>query len=343
MIDFLTVAQQKELRKTKRYFLLLAFLIIITLIISLNVGVSKLTFNELWQTLLGNGTAKHKLVLFDFRLPRMTLSLLVGAGLAASGCVLQGITKNDLADPGILGINAGAGLFVLITLTLFPVTTSLSIFTMPILAFIGSIITAFLIYILSYKKGQGIHPVRLLLTGIAIATGISSVMIVLSLHVSSEHYQFVANWLTGSIWGTDWPYVIAVLPFILFFFAYLFYKVQILNMIQLGDELAITFGVRLERERRLLLIIASGLAGASVAVGGGIAFIGLIAPHIARQLVGNDYKYLIGATALVGAWLVLFSDMLGRTILQPAEIPVGIVVAVVGAPYFMYLLIRSKS
>lgn len=342
MNDFLTTGQRKELRKTKKFVLLLVVLIIITFIISLNVGVSKLTLHELWQTLLGNGTAKQKLVLFDFRLPRMTLSLLIGAGLAASGCVLQGITNNDLADPGILGINAGAGLFVLITLTLFPVTTSLSIFTMPILAFIGSIITALSIYTLAYKRGQGIKPVRLLLTGIAIATGISSVMIVLSLRVSSEHYQFVANWLTGSIWGTDWSYVLAVLPFILLFFLYLSYKSRILNMIQLGDELAMTLGVQLERERRLLLVAAAGLAGASVAVGGGIAFIGLIAPHIARQLVGNDYKYLIGATALVGAWLVLFSDMLGRAILQPAEIPVGIVVAIIGTPYFMYLLIYSK-
>lgn len=343
MNNLLTSGQLKERRKNNTFLIVLMFLIIATFIISLNVGVSKLTLSELWQTLLGNGTAKHKLVLFDFRLPRMTLSLLIGAGLAASGCVLQGITKNDLADPGILGINAGAGLFVLITLTLFPVTTSLSIFTMPILAFIGSIITALLIYILAYKKGQGIKPVRLLLTGIAIATGISSVMVVLSLRVSSEHYQFVANWLTGSIWGTDWPYVIAVLPFILIFIAYLCYKIRILNMILLGDELAITFGVRLERERRLLLVAASGLAGASVAVGGGIAFIGLIAPHIARQLVGNDFKYLLGGSALVGAWLVLFSDMLGRAVLQPAEIPVGIVVAIIGAPYFMYLLLRSKS
>lgn len=343
MINFLTAGQRKEIVKTKRFFLLLAVLIIMTFIISLNVGVSKLTLNELWQTLLGNGTAKQQLVLFHFRLPRMTLSLLIGAGLAASGCVLQGITKNDLADPGILGINAGAGLFVLITLTVFPATTGLTIFTMPILAFIGSIITALLIYILSYKKGQGIKPVRLLLTGIAIATGISSVMVVLSLRVSSEHYQFVANWLTGSIWGTDWPYVIAVIPFIVLFIAYLLYKVRVLNMFQLGDELAITFGVQLERERRLLLVAASGLAGASVAVGGGIAFVGLIAPHIARRLVGNDYKYLMSASALVGAWLVLFSDMLGRGILPPAEIPVGIVVAIIGAPYFMYLLMRSKS
>lgn len=343
MNNYLTAGQRKEKLRMKQFYLLLVVLIIVTFLFSMNTGVSKLTVNELWQTLLGNGTAKQELVLFQFRLPRMTLSLLIGAGLATSGCVLQGITKNDLADPGILGINAGAGLFVLLTLTFSPVTTSLSIFTMPVLAFIGSILTALVIYILAYKKGQGIKPVRLLLTGIAIATGISSVMIVLSLRVSSEHYQFVANWLTGSIWRTDWSYVIAVLPFILLFLTYILYKVRILNLFQLGDELVVTFGIRLERERQLLLIAASGLAGASVAVGGGIAFIGLIAPHIARQLVGNDYKYLIGASALVGAWLVLFSDMLGRAILQPAEIPVGIVVAIIGAPYFMYLLMRSKS
>lgn len=335
--------EQKKNRKNTVVLFIIGILIIIAFIISMNTGFIRLSPIEVVQTLFGAGTEKQHLILFDFRLPRIVISVLVGAGLAVSGCIMQGISRNALADPGILGINAGAGLAVMLFISFFPTTTAAPVYLLPVLALIGAGLTATLIYILAYKKGEGLSPTRLLLTGIAVAAGISAAMIVLTLRLSPENYQFVATWLAGSIWGSNWKFVLALLPWILVLLPFVFYKARVLNVLNLGEQMAIGLGTDIERERLALLAAAVGLAGACVAVSGGIGFVGLIGPHLARRLVGSKHEFLLPASALTGALLLIVADTIGRWILQPSEIPTGIVVAIIGAPYFLYLLARSKA
>ncbi|MBT2760067.1 iron ABC transporter permease [Paenibacillus sp. ISL-20] len=321
----------------------LAALIVLVFLISMNTGVIRLSPLEVIKTLFGSGTDKQELVLFEFRLPRIVISLLIGAGLAISGCVMQGISRNELADPGILGINAGAGLMVMLFISFFPSTTAAPVYLLPVLALIGASLTAALICVLAYKKNQGFKPTGLLLTGIAVAAGISAAMIVLTLRLSPEKYQFVATWLAGSIWGSSWKFVLALLPWILVFLPFVMYKAQVMNVLNLGESMATGLGASVTREQLKLLAAAVGLAASCVAVSGGIGFVGLIAPHLSRRLVGAKHQMLLPVTALVGALLVITADTLGRWIIQPSEIPTGIVVAVIGAPYFLYLLSRTRA
>ncbi|MGV3290151.1 FecCD family ABC transporter permease [Bacillus wiedmannii] len=321
---------------------MLAVLIVVTFVISMNTGHIRLAPMELIQTLFGNGTAQQDLILFEFRLPRIVVSVLVGASLAVSGCIMQGFSRNALADPGILGINAGAGLIVILYVAMFQTETISSVMLLPVLAWVGAGITAAVIYALSYKRGEGLSPTRLLLTGIAVAALISAATIVLTLRLSPEKYQFVATWMAGSIWASNWKFVISILPFIMLLLPFVIYKARVLNVLNLGDQVALGLGVSVEKERRLLLAAAVGLAGSAVSVSGGIGFVGLIAPHLMRRLVGPKHQYLIPGAALAGALLVLMADTIGRWIIQPSEIPAGIVVAVIGAPYFLYLLARSR-
>ncbi|UED80809.1 iron ABC transporter permease [Lysinibacillus sp. CD3-6] len=341
--DFLTQNQQNVRRKNFLIIATLIVLIVVTFVMSMNTGVIKLTPMEVIRTLFGQGDAQQQLILFQFRLPRIVIGVLVGMGLAIAGAVLQGISKNALADPGILGINAGAGLAVMLYISFFPTTKSVPIYLLPVLAFIGAGLTAVLIYSLSFKRHEGITPMRLILTGVAVAAGISSAMIVLTLRLTPENYQFVATWLAGSIWGSNWRFVLSLLPWLLIFLPFIYMKSRVLNILNLGEVTSIGLGASIEKERRWLLAASVGLAGASVSVSGGIGFVGLIAPHLARQLVGANHQFLLPTSALLGGFLVLLADTVGRSILEPSEIPAGIVVAVFGAPYFLFLLARLKE
>ncbi|WP_145037885.1 iron ABC transporter permease [Paenibacillus sp. Y412MC10] len=338
-----TMHERKGRKRKIMTLSVLGALIILVFLISMNTGVIRLSPLEVIKTLFGGGTDKQELVLFEFRLPRIVISLLIGAGLAISGCVMQGISRNELADPGILGINAGAGLMVMLFISFFPSTAAAPVFLLPVLALIGAGGTAALICVLAYKKNQGFKPTGLLLTGIAVAAGISAAMIVLTLRLSPEKYQFVATWLAGSIWGSSWKFVLALLPWMLVLLPFVMYKAQVMNVLNLGEPTATGLGASVTREQLKLLAAAVGLAASCVAVSGGIGFVGLIGPHLARRLVGAKHQMLLPVTALVGALLVITADTLGRWIIQPSEIPTGIVVAVIGAPYFLYLLSRTKA
>ncbi|MEK3780020.1 iron ABC transporter permease [Paenibacillus sp. FSL K6-1566] len=337
------IQTQKSRRRNIITLSVLGALIVLVFLISMNTGVIRLSPVEVVTTLFGGGTDKQNLVLFDFRLPRIVISLLIGAGLAVSGCVMQGISRNALADPGILGINAGAGLMVMLFISFFPNTTAAPIYLLPVLALIGAGLTAALICVLAYKKNQGFKPTGLLLTGIAVAAGISAAMIVLTLRLSPEKYQFVAVWLAGSIWGSSWKFVLALLPWILVLLPFVMYKAQVMNVLNLGESMAAGLGASVTKEQLKLLAAAVGLAASCVAVSGGIGFVGLIAPHLGRRLVGAKHQMLLPVTAMIGALLVITADTLSRSILQPSEIPTGIVVAVIGAPYFLYLLSRTRA
>ena len=317
------------------------FLLFLSFLISMNTGYTHLSPADTLRTLFGGGSEKQQLILFEFRLPRIVLSMLSGLGLAVSGCIIQGISRNALADPGVLGINAGAGLMVMLYVLLFGADSMLSIFTLPFLAFVGAGLTAIVIYVLAYKRKEGIAPLRLILTGVAIQAGLSSLTTVLVVRLDERQYTFVSTWQAGSIWGSNWNFVLALLPWLLLLFPYVLYKSRILDVMDLGDEVAFGLGVAVERERRCLLSAAVALAAACVAVSGSISFVGLIAPHLARRLVGVQHAILLPTCALIGALLVSSADTIARVIVQPDELPTGIMVAIIGAPYFLYLLAKS--
>ncbi|MCR8644354.1 iron ABC transporter permease [Paenibacillus sp. N1-5-1-14] len=336
-------SDQRRTRRGIKVMAALSLLVLAVFIMSMNTGFIRLSPLEVIQTLFGMGTDKQELILFDFRLPRIVISILVGAGLAVSGCILQGISRNALADPGILGINAGAGLMVMLFVAFFPSTASAPVYIIPLLAFVGALLTAILIYVLAYKKDEGISPIRLLFNGIAIAAGISALMIVLTLTIDPTKYQFVATWLAGSMWGTNWKYVLSLLPWVAILIPFAIYKARVMNVLNLGDQMASGLGTPIEKERMMLIAVAVGLAGSCVAFSGAIGFVGLIGPHLASRLVGPKHQLLIPTSALVGSLLMIAADTIGRVILQPSEIPTGIIVAIIGAPYFLYLLAKSRG
>ena len=275
---------------------------------------------------------------------KIVLAILVGMGIAISGAILQGLSQNPLADPGIIGINSGAGFAVVLYMFFFRGTTFLtgwaSIFIMPFTALLGAFLAAFLIYVLSWKNGR-VTPVRLLLVGIGINAAFGAGLVIFQMKMEPNDFMKTIVWLAGTIWGTNWTFVWALLPWLLILIPITFYKSRILDVMGLGDQIAIGVGLPIEKERRLLLLISVALAGACVSVGGGITFLGLIAPHIARKLVGPRHIRLLPMTAALGGLLLLSADTIGRVILAPMELPVGIVVSILGAPYFIYLLVKS--
>ncbi len=318
-------------------------LLLLFFVISMNTGYMKLTPLDTLRTLFGGGSAKENLILFDFRLPRIVVSILVGAGLALSGCIIQGVTKNALADPGLLGINAGAGLMVILYVLFFGTKSFLSVFTLPFLALLGAGIAAILIYMLAYKKHEGIAPMRLILTGVAMQAGILALTTLLVVKLEEDQFEFVATWQAGSIWGSNWRFVLALLPWLLLLIPYVLSKARVLDVLNMGDEVAYSLGASVEHERRTLLAAAVALAASCVAVSGNISFVGLLAPHLARRMVGPKHTILIPTCALTGAALVSLADTIARVIVQPAELPAGIVVAIIGAPYFLFLLAKSRQ
>jgi len=335
-----------EKKKKIRYMVTICIflcLIFTTFLLSMDAGLIHLSPIDVLKVLVNHGTSQQELILFDFRLPRIVISLLVGSGLAVSGAILQGITRNSLADPGILGINVGAGLVVVLFISFFSSMQVVPVFALPFAALMGAVLTATLIYILTYKKGQGLSPMRMILIGIAVASGIEAALIVLTIHLDPRQLQFVTIWLAGSIWGTNWNFVLTLLPWILILMPLAFSKARVLNILNLYEDVSKGLGMAIEKERLILLGIAVGLAGSCVAVGGNMGFVGLIGPHLARKLVGPKHQFLLPASALSGSLLLIVADTLARLIVQPSEIPTGILVSIIGAPYFLYLLAKSKA
>lgn len=332
----------KEVIKKQRIIVvILSFLILTTAIISASIGYSSLSFDRLLPTLFGHGTFKEEFVLFSIRLPRIIITILAGMALALSGAILQGITRNDLADPGIIGINAGAGVAISLFFLFSPIQPGSFVYMLPVVAFIGALLTAFFIYIMSYNRKVGLLPVRLVLVGIGFSMALSGLMIVIISSADREKVDFIAKWLAGNIWGADWPFILALLPWLIVLVPFTLYKANKLNILGLNQPVAIGVGVSIEKERIVLLLAAVALAASAVSVTGGIAFIGLMAPHIAKALVGPRHQLFIPVAILIGGWLLLFADTIGRNIVEPSGLPAGVMVALIGGPYFMYLLLKK--
>ena len=316
---------------------ILISLIFITFLVSLNMGSLSIKPVDVLKTLIGQGSKAQEIAIFKLRLPRIVIGILVGTALATSGAILQGVTKNDLADSGILGINSGSALFVVMYIyfmngNVYDGISNLTIFTMPIVALTGAVFAAALIYMLSWNKG--INSSRLLLIGIGVNIAFSSLLTIFQLKFTTQEFNRVMAWTSGSIWGSNWKYVMAILPFILILMFLTIYKSRYLDALNLGDEVSTGLGIEVEKERRKLLIYA-------VVLSGSIGFLGLVAPHIARKLVGPKHSKLIPASALIGTLILLVGDTISRNIIAPMEIPVGIVVAIIGVPYFIYLMLSE--
>ncbi|WP_413372904.1 FecCD family ABC transporter permease [Paenibacillus taichungensis] len=314
--------------------------------ISLTNGAFDISVMDVVKTLLRlDPVHEHDLVIFDFRLPRIVIALLLGLGLGIAGAVIQGIARNPLADPGMLGINAGAGTAMVLFMLLFHGSITgtgwLSIMAMPLFGLVGGLTAVILILWFAQERGQ-LDSQRLILVGIAIGSGFSAITLYLSLKMNPSDFEMATVWLTGSIYNANWRYISAMIPWLVLLIPLLWAKSRVLDVMQLQEASSMGLGVDVHRERKILLLGSVGLVSACVAVSGSIGFVGLIAPHIARRLVGLHHKQVIPISGLVGMAMVVVGDLIGKTVFAPAELPVGIVISIIGVPYFIFLLLKNR-
>jgi iron complex transport system permease protein len=321
---------------------LLTLLLITVAAMALNVGQGEYAIPplEVLKTILGLETDNpdYPFVVNTLRLPRTIVAYLAGVGLAISGTILQGVIRNPLADPSLIGINAGASLAAVALIVLVP---SLPLFALPLSAFGGALAVSVLIYWLAWDKGSS--PIRLILIGVgldAISRALTTLMVTFG-EINSVSQALV--WLAGSVYGRTWEHVWSLLPWLVVLVPLAFVLAKQLNTLNLGDDVARSLGSQVEWQRGLLLLVSVALVGALVATAGTIAFVGLIAPHLGRQLVGPTHEGLIPISALMGGLIVVLADWLGRVLFAPIELPCGVITAAVGAPYFLYLLIRNRK
>lgn len=331
-------------RKRRQPFLIsgLVALVLVLFWLDLNAGYRSMSLQELWGLMTGQASPALRLTIVGFRLPRILMALLVGVGLSASGCLLQGVSRNELADPGVLGINAGAGLMVALFMVLFGQGMQGVSLGIPAAAFLGALATGACVYALAGERTGGPHSARLVLTGIAVASALNAFTIMLLLLMRQDEYGFIAGWLAGNIWGASWENLRLLAPWMAALLLLALYRANALNALGLGQQSAVGLGVNVRRESLTLLAAAVGLSSACVAVGGGISFVGLICPHIARKLAGSRHQILLPVAVLIGAALMLLSDMISRTLIAPHEIPIGVTATVIGTPYFLYLLVNKR-
>ncbi len=333
------------MKKIRNIFLFFIALHIVVALISIVMGSYHMSLHEVVQTFLGHGDKLQEFTIYQSRLPRIILAMIVGCALGTSGSILQSITRNPLAEPGIIGINAGAALFVVLWISAGSTTyyseLPLSKATlMPIFAALGSLLVMGLIYLLANKKG--IQPVRFLLCGIGVNAGINAIITFYQLNMSKGDYNQVLTWTNGSLWGSSWQYIRFTLPIILLLIVIAVCRSRILDVLGLGDDLASSVGVSVQKERVFFLILATLLAAVATSVAGNIAFLALLGPQIAKKLIKNEYRYIIPLSALISAIILIVADILARNLFSPIEIPVGIMVSILGVPYFIYLMLKGK-
>ncbi|MCK7612981.1 FecCD family ABC transporter permease [Roseibium sediminicola] len=287
------------------------------------------------------------IVVMDIRLPRVVLGALVGAALAVSGAVMQGLFRNPLADPGIVGVSAGAGLgaalfIVLGNAVLAPVMALLGIYAVPLAAFGGGLITTLLLYRIGTRGGIT-SVATLLLAGIALGA-LTGAMTGLLVYVADDHQlRDLQFWGLGSLAGSNWDKVLSAAPIILAMLVCVPFLARGLNALTLGEAAASHLGIRVQRLKNLSIVLVAGATGASVAVSGGIGFVGIVVPHLLRLTMGPDHRFLLPAAALLGASMLIAADTLARTIVAPAEMPIGIITAFAGAPFFLWILLRKRG
>lgn len=314
---------------------LLLLLLAAAILLSLSVGSLKLPLSEIISTLWNRPEGVNYQILFNIRLPRILLGAMVGGCFAVAGAILQGVMRNPLASPGIIGVSAGGGLAGIIVMLVLPQFGALLV---PA-AFCGSLATALLVYLLAWKRG--VSPVRLILAGVAVSAMLGAFSSTILLF-NAERAGGILDFSIGSLSARSWHQIRQVGLYMLSAFLAAFSLGGKLNILALGDEVAIGLGLKTERVRFLLIATAALLAASAVSVAGLLGFVGLIAPHIMRMLIGSDNRFLLPASALFGALMVVSCDTIGRLVMDPSELPVGIIMALMGPPFFLWLLRRHR-
>lgn len=325
------------------------------IILSSCIGAVKISLAELFS-IFANKTGMSDLVnfhpqqaavLLNIRLPRVALGLLIGAGLGISGAAIQGLFRNPLAEPGLIGISSGATLFAVLMIVmevqLFKkLTGAIGLYALSVAAFTGACITTLIVYRLSIRNGKTVVT-TLLLSGIAINALSGAFTGLLTYIASDEQLRTITFWSLGSLGGASWATVEGILPFILIPLLGLPFLAKSLNALALGDAQALHMGVDILIVKRIIIVLATIAVGAAVAVAGTIGFIGLIVPHILRMSCSADHRLVIPGSAILGAALLTLADLLARTIVTPAELPIGILTAMIGTPVFLYIIITDRN
>ena len=315
------------------FYVLTLSLMVLLFGLSIRLGTYTLSFEEIWAAFQPDD--KNYFTLMEYRLPRAVLAILLGGALAISGVLVQSVVRNPLASPDILGINNAAGLVAVSVLMFLP---NLAFYWMPIFAFLGGVLSFVILWIVC---GFNFRPIKMAIIGVALS----------ALWAAISHYLMLTNpveintamlWLTGSLWGRSWSYLNVVLPWLVVLLPLPFIFCRDLDTLGLGENKASTLGVTVNKVQISVLVLAVALSTTAVAICGPIAFLGLVAPHLARRLVGGRHRTLLPAALIIGALLLQLSDILARVIDPPTELPAGILTAIIGAPYFFYLLMRTK-
>ena len=312
-------------------WLILLIALVLLSLVAINVGSAGYSIPQILSALFSPEKSTVKVVVVNLRLPRLILALLIGASLSASGAILQSVMRNPLADPGTIGVSAGAGTAATTILLLFPHLTN----AVPIFAFGGAALACFLIYTMAWKGG--VDPTRIILSGVAINSVLGAYNSLLQM-LHSDSLEGVLAFMNGSLSGRSWSQVRALTIYAGIGLVLAFLCIKGANTLQLGDEMAKSLGVNVSVTRVLLSAVSAFLAASTVSVAGMIGFVGLVVPHISRLLVGSDYKEMLPTSMLLGAVVLLAADTVGRTIVPGMEIPVGIVMSVTGGPFFLYML-----
>lgn len=328
--------------------MILSFILFISalliFIISNSIGELFIHPVDVFQTLMGNGDDMHELFIFSFRLPRIIVALLAGIALAVAGAILQGLIRNPLASPDIIGLTGGGAVGVVFFLMLFSDQNNaltVSVNWMPVAAFIGATFVGILLYFLSWKNGAS--TIRLVLIGIGLSM-LANALTTLFMVKGPIYQAAQANvWITGTVYAATWQQVNILLPVITLLLLISIISVRNVNIQGLGDDLAAGAGSPVQKNRFFLLLLSTAFTGCAVAFAGAIGFVGLMAPHIARRLVGSSFGALLPVSALIGGILVMAADLIGRTLFSPLEVPAGVFTAAIGAPYFIYLLYRTRN
>lgn len=315
------------------FYVITLSLMVLLFGLSIRLGTYTLSFEEIWAAFQPDD--KNYFTLMEYRLPRAVLAILLGGALAISGVLVQSVVRNPLASPDILGINNAAGLVAVSVLIFLP---NLAFYWMPIFAFLGGVLSFVILWIVC---GFNFRPIKMAIIGVALS----------ALWAAISHYLMLTNpveintamlWLTGSLWGRSWSYLNVVLPWLVVLLPLPFIFCRDLDTLGLGENKASTLGVTVNKVQISVLVLAVALSTTAVAICGPIAFLGLVAPHLARRLVGGRHRTLLPAALIIGALLLQLSDILARVIAPPTELPAGILTAIIGAPYFFYLLMRTK-
>jgi iron complex transport system permease protein len=338
--------------KTAKYIIILLIILVVLIILSSAAGAANLSIKTTLKTLasafpgirnlinMADVSPQDFKVIFDIRLPRIFMAIIVGIALSSSGVIFQGIFRNPMADPYIIGVSAGAAFGATIGLIFAGAVRFVNLSITSIFAFLGAIGVTFLVYNISKIKGK-ISVLTLLLSGVALSSLLSSLISFIMIYRTNDLVK-VYFWIMGGLSNSSWANFIVIMPIIVVTLVASSFFMRDLNVMSLGDERANQLGVQTNKIKQVLLILASIMAAAAVSVSGIIGFIGLITPHIMRIIVGPDHKVLYPSSAISGGIVLLLSDTLARTLLSPREIPVGIITSIIGVPFFIYLLIKTK-